>query len=427
MSEVVLVLLVFAVSVCVAVWFLWRRRRQLVNVGREPLLPTDKEAASSNAPVPESQISSGVLPGQDLERSVKFRTGTSELSPQDVDSQRALHASMAASSGRSGHQDEQSESPDVDLQRALEASIADTCGHGHQAVIATADITFKNALTGEPLDVGSIDLILHVAVARECIAKSMGVGDVRLLDAEGHILKDCDILGQLGVSEIGVSFAKKNRMTVEALRARFQGLTVCGASFATCNGIYVPDDPFKESTMYRNQDCQSAVISSDGCRWTLRMDGSILYSYNSKELPRDGLWRGACDDGTSCQVSHRGAGTRCGSLRRLATELREFDHPGCTAQLADTEIDNALDEQLLCWRISMPGPEGANFELLVRFPTNYPWLPPEVWFVTQIDHWSVRPDGKMLMDILDNMWSPALGCRTIIASIHAVLLMPSPS
>ena len=59
------------------------------------------------------------------------------------------------------------------------------------------------------------------------------------------------------------------------------------------------------------------------------------------------------------------------------------------------------------------GPEdspytGGVFFLNIHFPTDYPFKPPKVTFVTRIYHPNINSNGGICLDILKDQWSPAL-------------------
>eukprot|EP01115_Flamella_aegyptia_P011472 TRINITY_DN53827_c0_g1_i1.p1 TRINITY_DN53827_c0_g1~~TRINITY_DN53827_c0_g1_i1.p1 ORF type:complete len:210 (+),score=39.46 TRINITY_DN53827_c0_g1_i1:35-664(+) len=87
--------------------------------------------------------------------------------------------------------------------------------------------------------------------------------------------------------------------------------------------------------------------------------------------------------------------------KRLQKELKEFiDEPKdwCKAELAS-------DDNLYLWRAEVYGPDGTPYEkgvfkVEIEVPTDYPFKPPKVKFVTKIYHPNVKSDGSFCTDIL---------------------------
>lgn len=63
----------------------------------------------------------------------------------------------------------------------------------------------------------------------------------------------------------------------------------------------------------------------------------------------------------------------------------------------------------------------------VEFPSNYPFQPPEINFVTPIYHPNISDDGAICVSILKTSeWSSALTISKTILSISSLLNEPNP-
>ena len=72
--------------------------------------------------------------------------------------------------------------------------------------------------------------------------------------------------------------------------------------------------------------------------------------------------------------------------------------------------------------------EDGNFELILRFNSDYPIKPPSVQFLTPMFHPNIYRDGKICLDIIQSKeWSPSQNIRTILISIISLLEDPNPS
>ncbi|KAK4835737.1 hypothetical protein QYF36_013823 [Acer negundo] len=70
--------------------------------------------------------------------------------------------------------------------------------------------------------------------------------------------------------------------------------------------------------------------------------------------------------------------------------------------------------------------EGLSYKLSLRFPLDYPFKPPQVKFETMCFHPNVDQFGNICLDILQDKWSSAYDCRTILLSIQSLLEEPNP-
>ena len=115
------------------------------------------------------------------------------------------------------------------------------------------------------------------------------------------------------------------------------------------------------------------------------------------------------------------------SARRIEAELKEIikDPPAsCSAGPIDKE-------DIYKWEATIMGPDGTPyrggvFKLSIDFPTNYPFKPPKIRFLTRIYHPNINSSGGICLDILKDNWSPALTVSKVLLSITSLLSDPNP-
>ncbi|XP_052187948.1 uncharacterized protein LOC127798429 isoform X2 [Diospyros lotus] len=69
--------------------------------------------------------------------------------------------------------------------------------------------------------------------------------------------------------------------------------------------------------------------------------------------------------------------------------------------------------------------EGLSYKLSLHFSLDYPFKPPQVKFETMCFHPNVDQYGNICLDILQDKWSSAYDCRTILLSIQSLLGEPN--
>lgn len=74
-------------------------------------------------------------------------------------------------------------------------------------------------------------------------------------------------------------------------------------------------------------------------------------------------------------------------VKRLRKEYEEFQHAGETDDIKTTIAVFPLEDNFFEWHFTMSGPEGSDYEGglyhgKINFPTNYPFAPPDIMFLS---------------------------------------------
>ncbi len=67
--------------------------------------------------------------------------------------------------------------------------------------------------------------------------------------------------------------------------------------------------------------------------------------------------------------------------------------------------------------------EGLNFQLIFKFPINYPYIPPRIR-IYSIYHPNVGIDGYLKYSELEHEWTPLLTIRMLLLTIQVLLNNP---
>mmetsp|Transcript_25515 Transcript_25515/g.33344 ORF Transcript_25515/g.33344 Transcript_25515/m.33344 type:complete len:148 (+) Transcript_25515:40-483(+) len=112
--------------------------------------------------------------------------------------------------------------------------------------------------------------------------------------------------------------------------------------------------------------------------------------------------------------------------RRLTKELQDLE-----SSPLDYVTCGPINDDIMHWNAMLMGPEnspyyGGIFNLDIEFPSEYPFKPPKVKFVTKIYHPNIKTDtGEICADLLSEGWGPTLNIRHVLGLMKQLLAEPS--
>ena len=114
------------------------------------------------------------------------------------------------------------------------------------------------------------------------------------------------------------------------------------------------------------------------------------------------------------------------SLRRIQKEINDLQRDPPSHVSAGPK-----GEDLYIWEGTIIGPAespyaGGVFKIDIQFPTDYPFKPPRLMFLTKIYHPNIHPNGAICLDILKDQWSPALTMSKVLLSLTSLLCDANP-
>lgn len=111
-------------------------------------------------------------------------------------------------------------------------------------------------------------------------------------------------------------------------------------------------------------------------------------------------------------------------MYKLREDFRKNPAPYCKVFFDDDDLFN--------YNVQITGPEetpfeGGVFNLTMNLPPEFPFKPPKLTFLTPIFHPNISKGGYISLDILQDMWSPALlRFGSILISLVSFLSLPNP-
>eukprot|EP00026_Physarum_polycephalum_P006050 Phypoly_transcript_06090.p1 GENE.Phypoly_transcript_06090~~Phypoly_transcript_06090.p1 ORF type:complete len:579 (+),score=89.06 Phypoly_transcript_06090:90-1826(+) len=127
--------------------------------------------------------------------------------------------------------------------------------------------------------------------------------------------------------------------------------------------------------------------------------------------------------GSTTSSSSSAPATNPAATKRLLKEFQAVQSAGMEVYLADSNISE--------WKLLLVGPKDTSYEggiwvVTFSFPSDYPFRPPRVLFITPIYHCNISDQGRVCLDILQNHWSPNLTVEKVMQSLTALLQEPNP-
>ena len=124
------------------------------------------------------------------------------------------------------------------------------------------------------------------------------------------------------------------------------------------------------------------------------------------------------------------------SLKRIEKELKRIYSDEGEELLEEKGIISVgpFDEDdMYEWGAEIIEPEASpyesgTFQLKIKYPKDYPFKPPSIYFLTRIFHVNIHYDGKICckaIDLLHNSWNPSVSVIDILTEIINLLKFPN--
>lgn len=114
--------------------------------------------------------------------------------------------------------------------------------------------------------------------------------------------------------------------------------------------------------------------------------------------------------------------------RRITKEILDIQ----SDTLSQIFVEPAEDGDMTHLKGKFKGPpdtpyEGGTYEVDIKIPSEYPFRPPVMKFVTKIWHPNVSSQtGAICLDTLSSQWSPVLTIKSALISLQSLLSTPEP-
>jgi ubiquitin-protein ligase/Mg-chelatase subunit ChlD len=126
-------------------------------------------------------------------------------------------------------------------------------------------------------------------------------------------------------------------------------------------------------------------------------------------------------------LAQRGSGPRETRLHKELKRLGSEYKTGDIVQLLPVIVETTSTiEGLKLLLVGQPGTPYVNgvFELQMTLPSNYPFRPPQVRFLTPIYHYAVNSNGGICLPLLRDLWSPSMSLLQVVQKLIALVMTP---
>jgi len=113
-----------------------------------------------------------------------------------------------------------------------------------------------------------------------------------------------------------------------------------------------------------------------------------------------------------------------GAMKRIASEMKQIQ-----ALHSNYYEVFVTENDMSDWKVIFKGPAdtpyaGGHWMLQLNFPSDYPFKPMKLVFLTPIYHCNVSNEGRVCLSALRDSWSPSLSVDSIMHAVKDMLINP---
>lgn len=117
------------------------------------------------------------------------------------------------------------------------------------------------------------------------------------------------------------------------------------------------------------------------------------------------------------------------NLNRVKKELKDLKEAisNGSGPVGVVEVKLEDDSNISVWQVLIAPPAPYNdgrFWVSVKLPSEFPFSPPELSFITPIYHLNVSEKGEICQGFIDDCWKPGVTVGTVLGSLLNMLIEP---